>query len=121
LQLFRQNRRLTWLALCALALQLVISFGHVHLHGVVHEETAHAASCNENAQSQCPADHDGDHCPICWAINHAGTALLPHAPSIDLPATLAKVFERELTVISYCGSETIKFQARAPPSPQMTV
>lgn len=121
MKLFRQNRRLTWLALCALALQLVISFGHVHLHGVVHEETAHAASCNANAQSQCPSDHDEDRCPICWLINHASTALLAHAPSIDLPITLAKVFERKLTVISYCGSETIKFQARAPPCTQMTV
>ena len=129
--LIRRNRRLTWLALCALAAQLLISFGHIHSHTVAHAEAAHVsphvASCTLNAKSPCPThhpvDHDEDeqHCPICWAITLAGTALLPHAPSIDLPIALAKDFERKQSVISYCGRETIKFHARAPPSTQTTI
>jgi len=123
MRLFRRNRRLTWLVLCALAAQLLISFGHVHNHAGVHAEAAHAGTCNPSTQSQCPSDHDEDeqHCAICWAISLAGTALLPQPPSIDRPITLAKVFARGPCVVAYCGSETVKFQARAPPSAHMIV
>lgn len=123
MELFRQNRRLTWLALCALAVQLLIGFGHVHNHAVARAEAVHAASCSQDTQPQCPSHDDQDerHCPICWALSLAGTVVLPQPPSVDLPISLAQTFEHSLCVISLCGSETIKFQARAPPTTHVTL
>jgi len=123
MRLFRRNRRLSWLVLGALGAQLLISFGHHHSHTGAHAVAAHVASCKPNEQTQCPSDHDEDehHCAICWALSLAGRVVLPQPASIDWPITLPKAFEHSPSVISLCGGETIKFQARAPPTTHVTL
>jgi hypothetical protein len=118
MRLLRRNRRLTWLALYALAVPLVLSFGHTHLHAAKHDEAAHVAASDPSGRSHSPSHHDEDehHCCICWAVSISGRVLVAQPPSIDRPAVRA---ERLLPVPSdgaHRSSETVKFQARAPPA-----
>jgi hypothetical protein len=83
---FRTRLRLgSYIALLALAFQLVISFGHVHLHGI----GAQASTATEatDGTTPAPADHDGsdgaDHyCAICALIHLVGAVALAETPSI---------------------------------------
>ena len=69
----RSNRRFgSWAALFALAIQLVLSFGHIHLEGI--QGSSAAVAPQSQAQPNAPADDDGDRgfgphhfCAICAA------------------------------------------------------
>ena len=86
------NRRFgSWLALAALALQLVVSFGHVHLDGVHRTYPALAVSGSGAQASQLPAPHPGndaddDYCAICATIFLAANSFLPPAPQLPVPS-----------------------------------
>ena len=86
------NRRFgSWLALAALALQLAVSFGHVHLDGVHRTYPALALSGSGAQASQLPApqpgnDADDDYCAICATIFLAATTFLPPAPQLPVPS-----------------------------------
>jgi hypothetical protein len=116
---FRRDRRFSWLALFALAMQVVIGVGHVHSHDGryrAYAEAARAGGCSGAAQSPCPAhDDESARCPICWALSLAGPTVLPQLAVIAGPIHLAATFEPGPAVASLRGSETVKFQARAPP------
>ena len=69
------------LALAALVLQIVLSFGHVHLHGVV--QSAPAAITH-------PSDND-DYCAVCASIFLASSAFAPAPPQLPVPAKFQRV------------------------------
>jgi hypothetical protein len=117
MRFFRRHRSFIWLGLFALCTQLALSFGHVHLNAVKHYADAAASSaCGAKTQSPCPAqDDDEDHCAICWTISIAGTLVVPAAPVVDLPPRERMRVEPLLAVRSLRGTETVHFQARAPP------
>jgi hypothetical protein len=117
MRLFRRNRNLAWFALFALAAQLTLTFGHVHLQAAKHNaDTAALASCVAKTQAPCPAqDDDEDHCALCWTISIAGTLVVPAAPVMDLPSRERLRVEPPLSVGSLWRNETAQFQARAPP------
>src|SRR5262245_36804016 len=86
---FRSRSRWgSYFALLALAVQLVLSFGHVHLEGsipghasalfAVHPANAAAAAAVNPSGKHLPAQAD-DRCPICALIHLAG-ALVPTTP-----------------------------------------
>lgn len=74
---FRRHRKLTWVALIALAAQLVLSFGHVHAY-----RHPHLNINNRSAAIECPGAHrqpddlDGS-CALCWLTRAAGPLILP--------------------------------------------
>ena len=118
MQLLRRHQSLVWLALFALCAQLVLSFGHVHLHLAQHHaDAATPGTCATHAQSPCPkpSDDDDAHCAICWTLSIAGTLVLPAPPAIDIPSLEPFPVERPLSVGSLWGKETVHFQARGPP------
>jgi hypothetical protein len=90
----------SYLALFALAFQLALSFGHVHLEGGapvsghasallgVQAVTA-SATAVDPAGKESPALAD-DCCPICTLIHLAGALVPTAAPALPRPA----VFER---------------------------
>lgn len=99
---FRDHiRRSAWLALVALAINLGLSFGHVHAvdaRGFGHQPASQIAAIGLPDGGQVPPHHDGDQvdllCPICMAagaIAHALASTPPEVPlalacaSIDLP------------------------------------
>src|SRR5580704_15388054 len=90
---FRKHVRMgTRLALFALAVQLVLTFGHVHLDGAGSTNTAAASSrhvatgvsgdAGSKRGSQGTADAD---CPICALIQLASTSAPSVAPPLPVP------------------------------------
>jgi hypothetical protein len=89
-----------WCALFALAVQLVLSFGHVHLNGGSSTSVPSALSTRlmapaPSAASEAPAlpaDQDSDgqagrFCDICALIQLAGSVTPAAAPVLASPAT----------------------------------
>jgi hypothetical protein len=126
---FRSHARLgSWLALSALALQLTLSFGHIHLKDVLAQ--AHASSGpviaalapGPDAQEpaappadRAPHEHEDEYCAI-YAINSligcSQTAAPPAVPSPPIAgrAPVAIGHQSLLAERRHAGS-----QARAPP------
>jgi hypothetical protein len=108
----------SWFALAALALQLVLSFAHVHLSGVygLHLGTAvSAASATiDNLLTPEPADSASDYCVICASLQLAASSLLPKAlqPRSFVVRTIEHVSQVALAI---SVTRRILFQSRAPP------
>jgi hypothetical protein len=73
----------SYLALFALACQLVVSFGHVHFDGgalTAGRGSIVAKAVVDPASKQSPAADE--HCPICALIHLAGTLVPANAPAL---------------------------------------
>ncbi len=115
------NRRLgSWLALAALALQFVVSFGHVHLDGVRRTFPALAVSGSGAQASQLSVPHpgndaDGDYCAICATIYLAATSFLPPAPQLPVPQVSRTIEHFARVAVDFIVPRRAPFQSRAPP------
>jgi hypothetical protein len=118
---FRQRKCFSsYLALFAVAFQLFVSFGHVHLNTLTSTNIdiadQSALSQRQDEPSQNVPGDERDRCSICAIIGLAGSLLVPD-PNIFVPP-----------VNQYCESlscfnsfhvsiaERVYFQSRAPPS-----
>jgi hypothetical protein len=115
------RRRMTnWLALAALALQLVVSFGHVHLDGIHGADPqAKAARFTGHAQPapvQPPGDEGDDYCAICATIYLAANSFVPQLPALpaQFASSLIERTDRALTPLIVAAWRR-PFQSRAPP------
>ena len=89
----RHKRHGALFALAALVLQIAVSFGHVHLDGVVgasHAATAgmHSITLVRNAP-QAPAQNPGDeddYCAICASIFLVSASFVSEPPKLPAPA-----------------------------------
>jgi hypothetical protein len=117
------NRRFhVSLALAALALQIVLSFGHVDLPLVSDVSLAakgHLISLNR-AQWQSPTQNPGDHndyCAICASIFLASSLFTPTPPALPvLPVDFRRI-KRSFDQTLYFGElRRLGFQSRAPPA-----
>jgi hypothetical protein len=119
MRLVRSNRSFgTWAALFALAIQLVLSFGHIHLEDIQGRSAGIAASAE--GQPIAPADDDRgapghDFCAICAALSLTSSSVLP---TVELPANPVDHAHKwsvdlhpERVSLGIC----LPFQARAPP------
>src|ERR1700739_1904514 len=80
-------------ALAALALQIVLSFGHVHLHDA-RVDGLHSDRAVAHASPQTPAPNPGgddDYCAICASIYLASTSLTAQAPPVPVPLAFARI------------------------------
>jgi hypothetical protein len=107
------------LALFALAVQLVLSFGHVHLDDLVPASSV-AATAVPEAQAPVAPDHDSDgpghdYCGICALIQLAGTAAASLPPPLAVPALFTRVRHERYFTLAYAVASPHAFQARAPP------
>jgi hypothetical protein len=108
-----------WLALTALALQLGLSFGHVHIFGAYNSRYGTAVADTiakvSKIPAQAPADTNNEYCVVCASIQLADN-IIPQAP-YQLPSAFV---ERTIEHGDYVGvlittSRRILFQSRAPP------
>jgi hypothetical protein len=122
---FRSRSRLgAYLALFALAFQLAVSFGHVHLDHIAPlsaDATALAnaqpSSDEANAASK-PTNHEDladDCCPICTLIHLAGTLVPAGTPPLPLPSMFGDVRLAAAVEFDLAASQSALFRARAPP------
>src|SRR6266481_4895354 len=92
---FRSQSRLgAYLALLALAFQLAISFGHVHLDHIAPASVGATAVAGTQASDEDASassnptgreDLADDLCPICMLIHVAGTLVPTETPPLPLP------------------------------------
>lgn len=113
------RRFASWLALAALVLQIVVSFGHLHLDGV---SVSHRPDGVIGFKAQAkplpapqPSDDEDGYCAICATIYLAANSFIPQAPA--LPALfVSKTTEHfPCVAISSVAMRWLPFQSRGPP------
>lgn len=115
----RHKQRGAVLALVALALQIALTFGHVHLPGPSGSSHAIAEQVRlAHTAPQIPAQHrgdDDDYCAICASIFLASSAFAPAPPQLLVPVNFEPV-EHSLDIVqSLSESPRLAFRSRAPP------
>ena len=104
-----------WLALTALALQLAVSFGHIHAEDFVRGH--YGLTIVADAATDVPDDPDNDHldCAICATVHLASVLLLPAPPAISLPADIAVHRPTAGEQDTAQRARALAFDARGPP------
>jgi hypothetical protein len=112
------------LAFIALAFQIVLSFGHVHLNGVA-PATANVVGSLDSQGSDAPAapaipkksQHRtaGDFCAICSLIQLAGNVLPAATPPLPQPTVLGRALLGHGDQLALAASRRGLWHARAPP------
>jgi hypothetical protein len=126
MRFIRSNLRgLARLALFALAVQLTVTFGHVHLDGLkgaaaqatrlaaADQAAAPVAKAHSKSRSQGAVDFD---CPICALIQLASTSAPSVAPPLPVPPILGGAIVYPRAAPDFAASPTFAFQARGPPA-----
>ena len=117
---FRSRARFGgWVALFALTLQLVLTFGHVHLDRAAPSSpvSAVAAAAASNGPDT-PAAPDGDaddYCAICALVHLAGTLTPAEAPALPVPIAFEPSPLPRAVSIELTAPKFTLLQARAPP------
>jgi hypothetical protein len=117
----------SWLALFALAIQLALLFGHLHL-SATHPRSfvsARASRCAvgpgiATVRVSSPAQQNPERltvpaCDICAVAQLAGSVVPPAAPSLPLPTTRVRVSLNIGIEVAAGVSPQLSFEARAPP------
>jgi hypothetical protein len=123
---FRSNRRFGGrLALLALAVQLFLSFGHIHhedIFGPARPGAAAAlvAQAAADQANSTPADHPSKHpddtCAICATISLLSNSFVAAAPQLPLPVVVHAVEHTDhVVVVAVIATRRAPFQSRAPP------
>ena len=111
------------LALLALALQIVLSFGHVDLGGIVGpthlalsgKQNTAVAQAPQPGPTQTSGDTEG-YCPICASIFLVANSFVSNPPKLPVP----EGFERTIHSISIDRGifppRSVVFRSRAPPA-----
>jgi hypothetical protein len=117
-----QIRSCARLALLALALQIVVSFGHLHrddLPSVVAAvHTPFTSIVTYAKPSRADQDHhpaSDDYCLICASIVLVGTGLAAMPPVFIVPTSIRRVWSPNTTSDGVRTEAVRPFEARAPP------
>ena len=80
----------TSLAVFLLLAQLVLTAGHLHLHGSSGRVASAAITLPGSGDAPAHPENgdDEDHCAFCWAQSAAGHLLTPAPPALPLPTAL---------------------------------
>ena len=110
----------TWLALAAMALQLVLSFGHIHLEKLATDSAiasiaAAKAPSPQHNPSQHPASEADDYCAICAAVHLTASSFLPDAPLLPVPFACRTIEHFGYYNSTFVSPQRAAFQSRAPP------
>ena len=118
----RKNRRFgSSAALCALIIQLVLSFGHMHPEEILGPSAATAAQFQTaDVGGTTPTDnhHDGDghdFCAICAALNLTSNSVLPTISLLTAPIDRPHEWLADYRTAQVSFELRFHFQARAPP------
>jgi hypothetical protein len=124
----RNIRSGAWLALTALALHLVLTFGHIHAERFSPSPSSVAAA--SVAATDARAADDGDaaateryrslrahlHCAICTSISLSGTSLLPAGQTLAPPPAVPGSRKLNPSDTAPPHEQRCASKARAPPS-----
>src|SRR5262249_10740374 len=120
---FRSNTRFgARLALVALAVQIVLSFGHVHLYGFTLASANAAPAAQADSVAAVPAKAPkfdgsaGADCAIGALIQLSAAATPAAAIALPLPSNLDSSWLSAPLALALAASPHFLFQARAPPA-----
>ena len=115
MQWVRSNIRLgARVALFALAVQIVLSFGH--FHPIAAQTTPSIQSSQQlPAPSHDSDEHPGDVCAVCAVIALASTAVAATPPALPIPRALELTHPPIDATFVSPRSARAAFQSRAPP------
>jgi len=116
----------SWCALLALAVQLVLSFGHVHRSefpsvsassplSAVSTGAASTTGSDASSAAAKPIGLGSDYCAICAAMVLANSVRMAAAPALPRPAVGTRVRFTANAEIVPAVSPHLLFRARAPP------
>ena len=109
-------KRLSLLALFALALQFGLSFGHVHAgQAAAGKTTVIGLASPASPDSGSDTDGRADQCAICATIALANALIDSPPPVLPLPAKVAASDIFVAAVASDPSQHPLGFQSRAPP------
>jgi hypothetical protein len=109
-------RSSSFVALFALALQLALSFGHVHLEDLAGQAPAQIETSGTIAPGNGDTpEHADRYCAICAIIHLAGALVPTVLPSLSLPAAFARAQPRTTALVKTPTQAPSVFAARAPP------
>jgi hypothetical protein len=116
---FRSNiRHGSRLALLALAIQFVLSFGH--FHGLAAQAAPALQSLSSLTQPSSSPDQDqqrpGEPCAICAVMALANAALSASPPVLLLPQAVAFLYRATDAEFIHLYHSRLAFQPRAPPA-----
>jgi hypothetical protein len=123
----RHKRRGALLALAALALQITLAFGHVHLNdlyfrgvtGGSHGTTIapHRATLAQTSPQAPAQNSDDDYCAICASIFLVSSSFTPAPPALPVPIGFQRI-EHSFDHARGCAEtrQRLAFQSRAPPA-----
>lgn len=116
---FRTNRIFGGrLALFALAVQFVLSFDHVHVHGIGRSAPDVVASVDGSAGAPTPAQNkpdSDDYCAICATVSLLNGSVAAMPPQLALPVVSHVVEHADRVAIAVIVPRRGPFQSRAPP------
>ncbi|MDB5616685.1 DUF2946 family protein [Tardiphaga sp.] len=103
------------LALFALAIQMVLAFGHFHADRAVASPGGASIELAQPPAGPAHDQHPADQCDICAVTAMAGTMLSATPPVLELPPAME--FRRIATPAEFVDLATpgVAFQPRAPP------
>jgi hypothetical protein len=108
----------SYIALFALAVQLVLTFGHVHLGGVGRQSSTGIVA---PAGTAAPAGYEGpkiadDFCAVCTLIHLASTIVPTEVAALPLPVVFGQLRRTDSALhLVLPASPPAPFAARAPP------
>jgi hypothetical protein len=114
------------LALFALAVQFVLSFGHIHrddIYGPSYGRTdaaTIAAAASPDKSPSNPASpsstHGDDYCAICATVSLLSNSFVAAAPQLPVPVAVHVVDHVTAVVALAIPPRRVAFQSRAPPT-----
>jgi hypothetical protein len=122
---FRSHIRLgSRLGLFALALQIVLSFGHVHFYSIIAPAKVALAAAQQSgtalASAPDPIDKSdraiGGDCAICALIQLSASSASDAAPALPQPAHLRLSELRPTDALALAAAPHFLFNPRAPPA-----
>jgi hypothetical protein len=125
MQWFRANKICGGrLALFALALQLVMSFGHIHRDDIYGPARASAtapmalpaADQSQSLPADQPSKHTDDYCAICATMSLLGSSFVAAPPQLPLPFAFHAVEHVDRVAVAIVAQRRTAFQSRAPPA-----
>jgi hypothetical protein len=103
-----------------MTLQLVLSFGHVHVIAANDRSsaviaTSAGAPASPPSSGHHPAGDTDDYCPICAVIHLAATSFIPQLPPLPVPLISQPVEHFSHVALIFLAPQRTAFQSRAPP------
>ncbi|HLH87119.1 MAG TPA: hypothetical protein VKX28_01570 [Xanthobacteraceae bacterium] len=117
----RLNRRIgAWAALFALAVQITVSFSHIHLDKNTLSSLASAhATQSQSVERRSPSgpahQNAADFCDICATIALVASSILPAPAALTPPLATSCAWQRPFEAALLWRQAHDHFQARAPP------